>query len=154
MPRRRFFKVIQWIVPTVLAAAALGKWLAWDKWVESVETFVMVPATGRQLASVVVPVLEIVPLVLGMFGSTVLGNVCASTLVAAFSIVVGVHWWNNTPPTCACLGYWQTYRSVDDSMRAWAWRNGVLITLSALACSTGGRARTSRAPDAALRSPS
>lgn len=133
---------VAFAVPLALLAASVGKLADWGRFESSLATFALVPMPVRNVGAVVVPAIEVVPLVLALRGRVLAANAGALALVLVFSGVVGWHWAMNIRPTCSCFGAWTRNAAAEGATEGWLARNGGLIVVgaSAIVCSHG-RAR-------------
>jgi type II secretory pathway pseudopilin PulG len=126
-------KIIDLVVPVVLALAAMAKMLDWRLYVESLDSFILIPPGVARIAAFVVPGTECLPLVLALLGKRIVGNALAFVLVGLFTSILVVHWLNNVRPECACLGAWSRYHDVQSAVSAQLVRNLLMMLLCAAA---------------------
>lgn len=102
-------RVVASLVPGLLAVAAPLKIATWPEYVNSLQSFVLLPQWSRSLVAIGVPVLETVPLALLCVARPRLAGAVAVALLVACTGAIYLHKVNNIEPDCACFGKWVVF---------------------------------------------
>jgi len=120
-------RVVTGVVPAVLALAACAKLMDWEAFVASLGSFSLVHPALRSTGMVLVPAVEVVPLLVYCCGYPRAANRVALIVLSVFTALLVWHWAHNVKPQCACFGAWVHYEAVEESGRVLFTRNALLI---------------------------
>ena len=126
-------KIIIYIFPLLMLWASVFKLTNWDRFVDSVTTFTMLPEVGRALAVLSVPALEAVPFSLLLMRKHIAANMVVIAIILFFTGILAFHWLNNVQPTCSCLGEWAKFDEIENKSLFWITRNLTLVALALVA---------------------
>lgn len=118
------------IFPLLMLWASVFKLVNWDSFVDSVNSYSLLPGGGRILAVLLVPALEAVPFSLLLVRKYVAANIVVIATILFFTGVVAFHWLNNVEPTCSCLGDWASFDEIEKKSLFLIARNIVLVALA------------------------
>jgi len=123
-------RVVIYAFPLLMLWASAFKLSNWDDFVDSVNTYTLLPESGRVLAVLLVPALEATPFSLLIMRKHIAAHVAVITMILFFTGVVWFHWINNVEPTCSCLGEWARFDEMEDRSLFLIGRNIVMVLLT------------------------
>jgi len=129
--KRAIEGLVMLAIPSVMFVAATGKLGAWPRFLDSLYTMQSLPDEFVVPVATLVPIIESVPLLIGIFGRHIVSNACGIGLLILFSGVLAWEWMHSDVPECACLGLWAEYARIETSAREALLRNGVLAVIGA-----------------------
>jgi len=126
------------ILFVAIGSAGVLKLLALDEFAMSLQTWNILPQRAIVPTSLIIPVLELIVCV-AWFLYARRRMIIEAITFAAILVVTGIYAfqaWTSEPPSCGCLGLWQSHYDQIATSQALVWRNGVILALLAVSIIT------------------